>query len=159
MDRSDKLGQLIQGSQLKIDIIENLKSSEYFEFLNAGNDRVVSKPKGRSVIYKIEENPNQNVKEFKLYNGSKDSLQKRLLPVDEKGENYRWIKCSLAKFNVSEDDKLRFLNSLIKDHGMVPKDFSSDDIGYVNGKIVITDYGYGFRSIKTRIDSVDEIES
>ena len=157
MNCEEKLTEIIRSSELKVDIIENLKASENFTFLNAGNNRIVSKPTNKSVAYKIEEIPNQNKTEFKIYNNN--SFQKWLLPVSKSDKDYTWIKCPIAKFSVSEERKVEFLNNLIDNHGIIPKDFSSDDIGTVDGRVVITDYGYGFRDYEKEIQGISEIES
>lgn len=155
---SSQIDQIIESSDMKYDIIQNLKASEEFKFLNAGNDRVVAKPTTKSVVYKIEDSPNQNVKEFEVYNRNDQPTQYRLLDVIGRADNYKWIKCSLSSFDVSEEDKIRFVNLLIDGYNIIPKDFCSKDIGRVNGNIVITDYGYGFEERKEKIDRLSDIK-
>lgn len=153
----NKLDELIRDSDLKYDIIQNLKASDNFSFLNAGNDRVVAKRYDENRIYKIEENPHQNVREFNLYNNDNQKLRTKLLEVTGKGDDYRWIKCPLSNFNVTEEEKIRFINNLIIEYGLIPKDFSPKDIGRVNGDIVIIDYGYGFQEREDEICGLSDI--
>lgn len=158
MDYEDEVERIIESADLKADVIQNLKVSKRFNFLNAGNHRVITKPVDRSVVYKIEMRPNQNKTEFNLYNTKKD-LQSRLLPITNKEETYRWIKCPTASFGVPDQRKKEFLDSLVENYGQIPSDFSSDDIGVVDDRIVIVDYGYGFQDHNTKIDQISDIES
>lgn len=157
MDNS-LINQIIKSSNLKHDIIQNLKASREFNFLDAGNDRVVAKPTTQSVVYKIENNPDQNVREFDFYNSDNRTIQDKLLEIKDKSDDYKWIKCPVSNFSVSEEDKIQFMNLLINKHGLIPRDFSPKDIARVNRNILITDYGHGFREQKEPISELSDIE-
>lgn len=146
----EELDRLVDRSDTKQDIIDELRDSSDLEFITAGNYRVVGKLNNDKYC-KIATTTRQNEKEVNIYL-SDDNISSYVCPIIEYDQNYQWIKVPKATFDIKRKNKISFMKNLVKETGYFPRDFRPEDIGRVENNIYIIDYGYGFKSVNDEFD-------
>lgn len=146
---------IIERSQNKSDVISLIRNSSNYEFLNAGNDRIVAINTEISKVAKIEiNNPRQNRREYRIYEDEK-KLGDYILPILESDSDFKCIIYPVARYDVEKTRKKSFLEKMVKETGVFPRDFRMNEVGRFNNKIVLTDYGFGFESVSKENFDID----
>jgi hypothetical protein len=151
----DTIRSIVKKSQSKSEAISLIRESKDYQFLNAGNDRIVAINEGRSEIAKIEINPRQNEREHNIYK-EKTNLRKYLLPIKRHSPEFKYVICPVAQYDVDRNKKIEFLESIKENFGLFPRDFRMDEIGRCDKGIILTDYGFGFQSIDSQSDKLND---
>lgn len=151
----EALNRIANQSESKSEIVRKIRLSNKVEFLTAGNDRVVGSIRGNKIC-KISLNTRQNEKEVKI-SEREDKIRYYTCPVIRYDDDFRWIVSPKLNFDVERSLKVSFLKELTRETGKFPCDFTVDDIGRIENKLLIADYGYGFKNIEDDFSVQEEI--
>lgn len=149
------LDRIVRKSSGKQDIVRNFRSHSKIDFITAGNDRVIARlPSGK--ITKASNKTRQNETEIRIYQ-QKNDLSQYVCPITKYDDSSRWIIVPEMKFDLTKESKLSFLEKIVDSTGMFPRDMRLDDIGRIGDTNYISDYGFGFKSVKDDFSVESEI--
>lgn len=155
MDELNRISRISNGKQ---DIIQRVKGSKNLVFVCCGNNRVIARIRGKNKICKISDSRYKNSKEIKIYE-NKESLRRYLCPIYDSGKNNNWIISPRVSIDVPREKKISLLKEMIEKISMIPKQITLNEIGLLNNRLVIVDYGFGikedvsYRNIYNNINS------
>lgn len=146
---------LYKNADNKLDLLDNISDSEY-NIINVGNDRVIIEIT-KDTVAKIEIKPRQNKREIKCYQNNE--YRPYLCPIIDYTDDKKCIAFKRVIFNVSYKEKREFLYNFIEETNSVPVDFRLKEVGRYENNIVFTDYGFGFDSIDSSLDTEQIIKN
>jgi hypothetical protein len=124
-----------------------------FDKMTSGSSRDVYSFRNGEYIVKIERgNPEQNKIELTVFEKANARLKEFLVPIIESDKNYRWMVQPRAETaeNMPLPKLYRIFNELnesLKANGISIPDFNPMNIGLLNNKPVITDYGFDIKYV------------